>query len=154
MLRLVRPAQRGRGGGNEQAPQVAFSSLAGQASSMEQLRGKVVLVNFWATSCSGCIKEMPQLVSTHHKYASQGYETVAVAMSYDPPDYVREYASAHKLPFFVTLDSTGGVAKAFGEIRLTPTSVLIDKNGNVVKRYLGEPDFNELHAQIEKLLKA
>ena len=143
-----------RGGGNEQAPQVAFSSLAGQASSMEQLRGKVVLVNFWATSCSGCIKEMPQLVSTHHKYAGQGYETVAVAMSYDPPDYVREYASAHKLPFFVTLDSTGGVAKAFGEIRLTPTSVLIDKNGNVVKRYLGEPDFNELHAQIEKLLKA
>lgn len=143
-----------RGGSNEQAPQVAFSSLAGQASSMEQLRGKVVLVNFWATSCSGCIKEMPQLVSTHHKYAGQGYETVAVAMSYDPPDYVREYASAHKLPFFVTLDSTGGVAKAFGEIRLTPTSVLIDKNGNVVKRYLGEPDFNELHAQIEKLLKA
>ena len=67
---------------------------------------------------------------------------------------MREYASAHKLPFFVTLDSTGGVAKAFGEIRLTPTSVLIDKNGNVVKRYLGEPDFNELHAQIEKLLKA
>ena len=55
---------------------------------------------------------------------------------------------------FCDLDSTGGVAKAFGEIRLTPTSVLIDKNGNVVKRYLGEPDFNELHAQIEKLLKA
>ena len=46
------------------------------------------------------------------------------------------------------------MAKAFGEIRLTPTSILIDKNGKVVKRYLGEPDFNELHAQIEKLLKA
>ena len=143
-----------RGGGSDQAPQLAFSSLAGEASSMEQLRGKVVLVNFWATSCSGCIKEMPQLVGTHQKYASQGYQTVAVAMSYDPPEFVREYASAHKLPFFVTLDSQGSMAKAFGEIRLTPTSILIDKNGKVVKRYLGEPDFNELHAQIEKLLKA
>ena len=143
-----------RGGGSDQAPQLAFSSLAGEASSMEQLRGKVVLVNFWATSCSGCIKEMPQLVGTHQKYASQGYQTVAVAMSYDPPEFVREYASAHKLPFFVTLDNQGSMAKAFGEIRLTPTSILIDKNGKVVKRYLGEPDFNELHAQIEKLLKA
>ena len=143
-----------RGGGSDQAPQLAFSSLAGEASSMEQLRGKVVLVNFWATSCSGCIKEMPQLVDTHQKYASQGYQTVAVAMSYDPPEFVREYASAHKLPFFVTLDNQGSMAKAFGEIRLTPTSILIDKNGKVVKRYLGEPDFNELHAQIEKLLKA
>ena len=136
------------------APAVQYQALDGRTTSTEALKGRVVLVNFWATSCPGCIKEMPQLVDTHQKYASQGYQTVAVAMSYDPPEFVREYASAHKLPFFVTLDNQGSMAKACGEIRLTPTSILIDKNGKVVKRYLGEPDFNELHAQIEKLLKA
>ena len=101
-----------RGGGNEQAPQVAFSSLAGQASPDGAVARQGGVGEFLgATSCSGCIKEMPQLVSTHHKYANQGYETVAVAMSYDPPDYVREYASAHKCCRFCDLGQQGGVAR-------------------------------------------
>ncbi|MNR19750.1 thiol-disulfide oxidoreductase [compost metagenome] len=97
---------------------------------------------------------MPKLRATHEKYAPQGYETVAVAMSYDPPNYVQTYVKDTALPFFVTLDSSGSIAKAFGEVQLTPTSVLIDKQGNIIKRYVGEPDFNELHQLIEQNLKA
>ncbi len=140
--------------GKETAPAAAFTSIEGKQTSVAQLQGKVVLVNFWATSCPGCIKEMPDLVKTHHAYAARGYETVAVAMSYDPPNYVKAYVEEHKLPFFITLDSTGQLAKSFGNVQLTPTSILLDKQGKVVKRFLGEPDFAELNQLIEKQLAA
>ncbi|MFC3626499.1 TlpA family protein disulfide reductase [Vogesella amnigena] len=136
------------------APAVQYTSLSGQQASTDSLKGKVVLVNFWATSCSGCMAEMPKLVATQQKYGAQGYQTVAVAMSYDPPNYVQSYVSDKKLPFFVTLDSQGSIAKAFGDIQLTPTSILIDKQGNIIKRFVGEPNFDELHQLIEQNLKA
>ena len=138
----------------DSAPAVQYTSLGGQQASTDSLKGKVVLVNFWATSCSGCMAEMPKLVATQQKYGSQGYQTVAVAMSYDPPNYVQSYVSDKKLPFFVTLDSQGSIAKAFCDIQLTPTSILIDKQGNIIKRFVGEPNFDELHQLIEQNLKA
>ena len=138
--------------GGAQAPNVAYTLLDGSRSTTDQLRGKVVLVNFWATDCTTCVKEMPNIVATHEKYKARGYETLAVAMSYDPPAYVINFAETRKLPFGVAIDNTGAIAKSFGEVRLTPTSVLIDKHGQIVKRYVGEPDFVALHRLVEKLL--
>jgi peroxiredoxin len=139
-------------GGRDSAPSVAYTLLNGQKSSTDQLRGKVVLVNFWATSCTTCMHEMPQVVSTHQKFKDRGYETLAVAMSYDPPAYVINYAETRKLPFSVAIDNTGAIAKSFGNVQLTPTSVLINKKGEIVKRFVGEPDFAKLHELVEKLL--
>ncbi|MCB2033489.1 MAG: TlpA family protein disulfide reductase, partial [Ottowia sp.] len=114
--------------------------------------GKVTLVNFWATSCTTCVAEMPQIVATYNQYKGKGYDTLAVAMSYDPPAYVVNYAETRKLPFKVAIDNTGAVAKAWGDVQLTPTSYLLNKKGEIVKRYVGQPDFAELHQLIEKLL--
>jgi peroxiredoxin len=137
------------------APAVGeLTSIKGDKVSLDQLKGKVVLVNFWATTCSGCIAEMPALIETHNKYHSQGFETIAVAMSYDPPNYVLAYNEKNKLPFFVTLDVKGDLAKAFNEVALTPTTYVIDKQGRIIQRTVGEPDFAKLHALIEKELKA
>ena len=138
--------------GHEAAPSVAYTLLDGTQSNTDQLRGKVVLVNFWATSCTTCIHEMPQVVATYEKFKSRGYDTLAVAMSYDPPAYVINYAETRKLPFAVAIDNTGAIARSFGQVQLTPTSVLINKRGEIVKRYVGEPDFAQLHALVEKLL--
>lgn len=136
------------------APSVSFKTLEGQQLSSESLRGKVVLVNFWATSCGSCVKEMPELVQTYDKYRERGLELVAVAMSYDPPSYVQNFAKTHELPFKVALDADGSNAKAFGDVQLTPTTFLIDKQGNVLKRYVGIPDFAAMHQLIEKALAA
>ena len=136
----------------ESAPTVAYTLLNGQASSTDKLRGKVVLVNFWATSCTTCVKEMPHIAETHEKFKHRGYETLAVAMSYDPPAYVMNFAETRKLPFGVAIDNTGAIAKSFGDVKLTPTSVLINKKGEIVKRFVGEPDFAKLHELVEKLL--
>ena len=137
---------------NEPAPAVVYTLLDGKQQRLDALRGKVVVVNFWATSCTTCVKEMPSLVATHDKFKSRGYETVAVAMHYDPPAYVANFAETRKLPFGVAIDNTGGIAKAFGDVRLTPTTFVINKRGEIVKRYVGEPDFERLHALVEQLL--
>lgn len=136
------------------APDVTFATIDGKTFSMQDLRGKVVLVKFWATSCVTCIKQMPDNISNYEKYAPKGYETVAVAMQYDPANYVLNFAKTRKLPFPVALDSQGKIAIAFGDVRLTPTAFLIDKQGNIIKRYLGEYNKAEFQATVEKALAA
>jgi peroxiredoxin len=136
------------------APNVTFASIDGQRIALQDLRGKVVLVKFWATDCVTCIKQMPSTIADYNRYAPQGFQTVAVAMQYDPPNYVLNYAQTRKLPFTVALDTQGQLAQAFGNVQLTPTAFLIDKQGRIIKRYLGEYDPKEFHAQVEKALAA
>jgi peroxiredoxin len=134
------------------APPSTFVLLDGSKKSTEDLKGKVTLVNFWATSCVTCVAEMPKVIATYDKYKDRGYDTLAVAMSYDPPSYVVNFAQTRKLPFKVAIDNTGAVAQAWGDVKLTPTTYIVNKRGEIVKRYVGEPDFAELHRLIEKLL--
>ena len=136
----------------DRAPESSFVLLDGSRISTAQLQGKVTLVNFWATSCTTCVAEMPELVATYDKYKGRGYDTLAVAMSYDPPAYVVNFAESRKLPFKVAIDNTGANAKAWGDVKLTPTTYLLNKRGEIVKRYVGTPEFAELHRLIEKLL--
>ena len=119
---------------------------------MAAQRGKVLLVNFWATSCVACVAEMPQIANTHQKFKSRGYETVGVAMDYDQPALVARFAQSRALPFAVAYDQSGELARAFGDVKLTPTTVLIDRQGRIVKRYLGTPDFAALETLITELL--
>lgn len=139
-------------GNSQAAPQTNFVLLDGSRKATADFKGKVMLVNFWATSCVTCVAEMPELIDTHKKYASQGFDTVAVAMSYDPPSYVVNFTETRQLPFKVAIDNTGAVAKAWGDVQLTPTTFLVNKQGEIVKRYVGQPDFNALHKLIEQLL--
>ena len=137
---------------HDRAPQSSFVMLDGSQRTTADWKGKVTLVNFWATSCTTCVGEMPMLKATQEKYGSQGYRTLAVAMQYDPPAYVVNFVKTRQLPFDVALDSTGSAARNWGNISITPTSFLLNKKGEIVKRYVGEPNPQELHALIEKLL--
>lgn len=134
------------------APASTFVLLDGTSTTTQDMKGKVTLVNFWATSCTTCVAEMPEIVATYDKFKARGYDTVAVAMSYDPPSYVVNFAETRKLPFKVAIDNTGAVAQAWGEVKLTPTTYIVNKKGDIVKRYVGTPNFDELHRLIEKLL--
>ena len=138
--------------GQSAAPQSTFVLLDGSQKTTNDLKGKVTLVNFWATSCVTCVGEMPEIISTHNKYKDKGFDTLAVAMSYDPPSYVVNFVESRKLPFNVALDNTGGVAQAWGDVQLTPSTFIVNKRGEIVKSYVGAPNFEELHKLIEKLL--
>ncbi len=136
------------------APEVKFSTLSGETFSTSELRGKVVLVNFWATYCGPCVQEMPKLVDAHRKFSAHGYETIAVAVRRDDPERVARFAAKHALPFKVAIDSSGELGREFGNVRITPMGFLIDKNGKVLRRYVGEPDWTEFHQIVERALAA
>jgi len=134
------------------APNVTFTTIDGKKISMADLKGKVVLVNFWATDCPGCIKEMPQLINTYNQYNKKGFELIAVAMSYDPPAQVLNYAKMKKLPFPVMHDGLAEVTNKFGQVSLTPTAFIYDKQGHLLRHTIGELDFNALQQLLDKEL--
>lgn len=134
------------------APAVTFTTLEGKPIVLDELRGKVVLVNFWATSCPGCIKEMPDMVESYKLYKDRGFEIIAVAMSYDPPNYVLNFVQTRQLPFPVALDVDGEHARAFGNVQLTPTTFIIGKDGRILEQKLGELDFVRLNALLDREL--
>lgn len=134
------------------APQVFGQTIAGEPVGPKELAGRPYLVNFWATSCVTCVKEMPELVAVHQEFAARGYRTVAVAMSYDRPDYIATFVKDRGIPFLVIYDKDNAWTKAYGNVAVTPTSFLIDRDGKVIKRYVGEPNFSELRKIIAREL--
>jgi len=132
------------------APAVTFTTLSGEKISMASLRGKTVLVNFWATDCPGCIKEMPALIDTYQQFKDQGFVVIAIAMPYDPPAQVLNYTQEKRLPFAVMHDGYGEMVKAFGNVNLTPTAFLYDAQGRQIQKTIGELDFNALRRQLSQ----
>jgi len=127
-----------------QAPAVTFTTIEGKKISMADLKGKVVLVNFWATDCPGCIKEMPNLIKIYNDYKTKGFEIISVAMPYDPPAQVLNYTRQKALPFPVMHDGLSEITQAFGGVNLTPTAFIFDKQGKRLQRTIGELDFVKL----------
>lgn len=136
------------------SPVVVSQDLKGQLVSTEALRGKPYLVNFWATSCITCVKEMPDLIALHEEFSNKGFQTVAVAMSYDRPDFLNQFVEDRKLPFPVIHDLDQAWAKAWGDIAVTPTTFIVDRHGNVTRRYVGEPDLDSLRKWLKQELAA
>jgi thiol-disulfide isomerase/thioredoxin len=135
------------------APETTFSSITGQKIVLSALRGKPVLITFWATSCASCLKEIPHLIELYHNYHDQGLEIIAVAMAYDPPNHVLELTKALQLPYPVALDMQSDNAHAFGDVSLTPTTFLIAPNGTIALQKTGLLDIGELTTQLLKFLK-
>lgn len=134
------------------APDATFTTLEGKSVALSELRGQIVLVNFWATSCPGCIKKMPDMIETYNQYKGRGFEVIAVAMSYDPPNYVASFVQTRKLPFPVALDVNGEHARAFGGVQVTPTTFLVGKDGSILEHKLGDFDFVKLKALLDREL--
>lgn len=138
--------------GMQKAPDLRLVTLQGDELNLQQLRGRPVLVTFWATTCPGCRKEMPHLVELYHDLHPQGLEIVGIAMSYDPPNQVKNLVQQRAIPYTIALDITGDAARAFGDVRLTPTSFLIAPDGRIVKQKIGEMDMKEVRRLIHGML--
>ena len=135
------------------APDVVFTTFSGEKISLASLRGQVVLVNFWASYCGPCKKEMPNLVAAHERFAPRGYRTIAVAVSKDDRVRAEAYAREKALPFTMAFDD-GSATKAFGNVRITPTFFLIDREGRMIKKYVGYARWAELNGLSDDALRA
>ncbi len=139
--------------GSQQAPAITVTTLEGKSVSLASLKGHPVLVTFWATTCPGCVKEMPHMVDLYRELGPKGLEIVAIAMSYDPPEQVKMMAQQKQLPYTVAIDTDGSAAKAFGDVQLTPTNFLLDPQGHIVQQKLGEMDMVQLRQRILGMLE-
>lgn len=136
------------------APDVMFTTIEGKQLPMTSLKNKVVLINFWATDCPGCIQEMPALITTYKQYQQKGFEVIAVAMPYDEISQVNNYSQSQQLPFPVMHDSDGEITRQFGDVSLTPTAFIYNKQGRLLQRTIGDLDFNALKQLLNKELGA
>lgn len=138
--------------GLREAPPLVGQTLDGRLLTLKQLRGKPVLVTFWATTCPTCIQEMPHLIELYRDLNPKGLEIIGVAMSYDPPEQVRALAQQRHIPYPIVLDSQAQIARAFDNVRVTPTTVLISPEGRIVQYRLGLLDMPKLRETIESML--
>ncbi|MCU7799058.1 MAG: TlpA family protein disulfide reductase [gamma proteobacterium symbiont of Lucinoma myriamae] len=137
--------------GQPSAPPVSFEDIKGNQFTLAQLKDKPVIVNFWATECPGCVNEIPLLVDMYKKYSPQNLVIIGVAMGYDPESQVREMVRQKNMNYPIVLDSQDKLLKAFN-IKVTPTTIFIGKDGKIVKRKLGEMSHTELEATIKSLI--
>ncbi len=138
--------------GVKQAPAISVTTLQGQSINLAALQGKPLVVTFWATTCPGCIKEMPHLIELYKELGPRGLEIIGIAMEYDPEDQVRTMVAQKQVPYPIAIDKDGSAARAFGGISLTPSTFLIDPQGRIVQYKLGEMDMKALHNRIIAML--
>lgn len=131
-------------------PAVTFTTLDGRQIRLQDQQGKIVMVIFWATSCSICMGEMPDLIQTYRQYHARGFELIAVAMAYDDPEQVRKFSRSKGLPFPVVLDTSGSLARSFDDTKVVPTTFLIDRHGKLVSRTRGAIDFAKLRQYLNR----
>jgi peroxiredoxin len=137
---------------SQRAPDISFTTLRGDTLNIAELRGRPVLVSFWATTCPGCVREIPQLVELYNEFAAQGLEVIGIAMAYDPPNQVVALSEARRIPYPIALDINSAAARAFGGVQLTPTSFLIAPDGQVIHRSTGQLDMYAVRAMVAGML--
>jgi peroxiredoxin len=146
-LDLVRPTRQ------KLAEDFTLPLAEGTRFRLAEQRGKVVLINFWATWCPPCREEMPALERMWQHHKDQGFVLVAVSLDADPK-VVTPYLTRHRLTFPVALDPTMDLGNAYG-VRALPSSFVVDRQGYVVALALGPRpwDGDASHSVVESLLK-
>jgi thiol-disulfide isomerase/thioredoxin len=137
---------------NKVATASTFTTITGAKISLPELHGKPVLVTFWATTCGSCMAEIPHLIELYNRFHPRGFELIAVAMAYDPPNRVVAMVKDKNLPYTIALDITGEHGNAFGGIWATPTTYLIDTDGKINWHTVGMFEPDELAERIEQQL--
>jgi len=113
---------------------------------------RIALVSFWASTCKPCIEEMPNLIRIYKDYEHEKFTMIGITMPYDPPNLTLAAVKYFSIPWPVALDIKGEWIKKFGDVSVTPTTLLIDRSGRVRWETRGPVDFSQLRRKIDKLL--
>ena len=120
------------------APDFSLTDVnTGKSFTLASMRGKVVLVDFWATWCGPCRMAIPHLIDLQQQYKGKGLQVVGVSLDQQGPAVVKPFYQQWKMNYIVGVDDQGQVARQYGGIRSIPTAVLIDKHGKVITGFVG-----------------
>jgi len=139
-------------GQRKPAPNFSLKDADGNAVNLADYRGKVVLVNFWATWCGPCEAEIPWFIEFEKKYKDRGFAVLGVSMDDDGWKSVRPYVASHKINYRVVIGSEV-VSQQFGEIDSLPTSFMLDRQGRIASNHVGLVDKVDYQNEIVKLLQ-
>jgi peroxiredoxin len=129
-------------------PEVVFNLVDGGTVKSADLRGRSVLINFWSVSCEICLRDMPRLTALQEQMKTQDLMVIGVAMPHDPPPAVIGLVEKLKPGYPIALDVHGEISKAFGDIKVTPTTFLIGPDGNINYSERGSLDETRVRATI------
>jgi peroxiredoxin len=138
--------------GLEEAPDITLVTTSGERIALGDLRGEPLLVTFWATTCSTCMEEMPRLIDLYHELSPRGLQVIGIAIFYDPPNRVLAMQASRSIPYTIALDIDAQASRAFGDVRLTPTTFLIAPDGRVVYQKTGSMDMARVRSEILAML--
>jgi peroxiredoxin len=146
----VRPAAAATKG--HSAPDFVLTDLQGRTVKLSDLRGKAVVLNFWATWCPPCKEEIPWFVELQKRYGSQGLQIVGVSMDDDRDQKdVEKFAAANSINYPVLLGKEN-VAEQYGGIDYLPTTFYIDRDGIVMDRVFGQPGRDEIEQNVKRAI--
>lgn len=131
------------------APAFTLPDLNGRPVSLSSFRGKIVVLNFWATWCPPCKREIPDFIDLQSAYGPKGLQIVGVAL--DEPDAVKEFVAQSRMNYPVLL-GTNDIAQRYGGIKGIPTTFIIDKNGKIINMFEGFRPKEVFKKEIQKLL--
>lgn len=132
-------------------PALSVTTLTGQSIALADRQGRPLVIHFWSTTCIPCIAKIPALIEFYQRIPPHTVDFVAVAMPYDTPERVVAMQQQRKLPYPIALDRDGEITAALGDVRFTPTTLLISPDGRIVQTWLGTVNFQALEQDLDNL---
>ncbi len=133
------------------APEFSLASLDGRQVRLSDYKGKVILIDVWATWCSPCREEIPRFVEWQQAYGAEGFQTIGISMD-DTASPVRDFYRRFKLNYPVVMGDEK-VAQAYGGVLGLPVNVVVGRDGHVAAKFIGMTDLRELKTSVERALR-
>ncbi len=137
---------------NNKAPDFTVTTIEGETITLSDLKGKVVIIDFWDTWCPPCRKGIPDFIELYKEYKDSGFVMIGLAFGRQGKEKVKEFIQEYNINYPIAIPSHS-VINSFGEIRSIPTAFLIDQNGNIVNKYIGLRPKDVFENDIKKLLE-
>ncbi|MBI4418883.1 MAG: TlpA family protein disulfide reductase [Ignavibacteriales bacterium] len=136
---------------NKKAPDFRLQTADGTTIELSKLKGKVVVLNFWATWCGPCRREIPDFIEVYGEYKSQGLEIIGIALDEEGFSLVTPFVKRFNIPYPVVI-GTGKIVNAYGGFNAIPTTFVIDRNGTIVGEHTGLMTKTQLVGKLKGLL--
>ncbi len=134
------------------APEFSLPDMSGQQLRLSDYRGKVVLLDFWATWCEPCREEIPHFVELQKKLGDQGFQIIGISMD-DGPEPVRDFYRQFKINYPVVMGNAT-IGELYGGVLGLPIAFVIGRDGRIYSRHIGAADISLLEREIETQLQA
>ena len=129
----------------------AVRDLDGKEIPLDSIKGSPTVITFWATTCPGCVEEIPHIQELHDTYSPKGVDVIGLAMSYDPVSQIEKMIENKDMTYTIWHDTNEQGAQAFGPVRVTPSFFILDSEGRIEYQKIGLIDMDRVRGILDRL---